>query len=291
MTAEPWQVRTATIAGRTLEYVDVGSGPVLVLVHGSGGSAAFWRRNVAELSASMRVIVPSLPGHGGSARMSKAPTTLTPYADAIAELLTEVGVQSAVILGHSLGGLVAQRFAFRHETRIDSLILVDSGGSAITRIRLTLVVSALRLASWLAARPRFVRAISTRDGLRHRVLARAVHDGTVVTEEMIRDGLRDFAVPGVVDAIRAGAREQGTSSLGELSLPVTVVWGRHDRVLPLRIGEQLAADIPGARLEVIDGAGHAPMVERPQEFARAVRRAVFSPRRSQDDGLPGPLGA
>jgi pimeloyl-ACP methyl ester carboxylesterase len=290
MTAEPMSVRTATIAGRALEYVDAGSGPVLVLVHGSGGSCAFWRQTITDLSTSMRVIVPSLPGHGGSARLPKAPTDLAPYADAIAELLDEVGVQSAVVLGHSLGGLVAQHFAFRHETRTEALVLVDSGGSAITRIRLTLVVSALRLASWLASRPRFVRAITTREGLRLRMLAHAVHDATVMTPEMIRDGLRDFAVPGVVDAIRAGAREQGTFSLGELSIPVTVIWGRHDRVLPLRIGEQLAMDIPRATLEVIDGSGHAPMVERPREFASAVRRAVFSSPRSQE-GLQGPLGA
>lgn len=290
MTVEPWPTQMITVAGRELEYVDVGRGPALVLVHGSGGSAAFWRHNIADLSTSMRLIVPSLPGHGGSERLPKAPADLAPYADAIAELLDTLQVDSAVVLGHSLGGLVAQRFAFRHEALTNSLILVDSGGSTITRIRLTLVVSALRLASWLAARPRFVRAVTTREGLRLRMLTHAVHDATVMTPEMIRDGLRDFAVPGVVDAVRAGAREQGTFSLSELSIPVTVIWGRHDRVLPLRIGEQLAADIAGATLEVIDGSGHAPMVERPKEFASAVRRAVFSSRGSRD-GHQRPLGA
>jgi pimeloyl-ACP methyl ester carboxylesterase len=267
-------VRTATVAGRTLEYVDVGAGPVVVLVHGTGGSWTFWRETIPALSRNVRVIVPSLPGHGGSERLADPPADLFPYADSLAGLLDALDVGDAVVVGHSLGGLVALRFALTHRSRTAALVLVDSGGAAVGRIRLAAVTRFLRLASSLAARPGFVRAVTTRIRLRRRMLAYAVHDSAAMTVEMLRDALKDFSVPGVVDAIRAGALEQAASSVRWLTVPTTVIWGRYDRILPLRLGVRLAQAIPGAALEVIDGAGHAPMLDRPDDFARAIRRAV-----------------
>jgi 3-oxoadipate enol-lactonase len=268
-------VRTRTVSRSGLEYIDLGSGPALLLVHGSAAASEFWETNLEALARDFRVIAPSLPGFGASPKLASSPHDLGPYADSVAELLRELDVRP-VAVGHSLGGLVCVRLATSHPSSVRSLVLVDSGGGAMSRLRLALIVRTLLVLGALFRRPRVIQAILRRAWLRRRLFARALHDPDILSEVVVTSLLHGAAAPGLADAVKAGANEQRNSTHGKVQVPATVIWGRYDRILPLRIGVELAERLPGARLEVVDNAGHAPMLEQPRAFEAALRRAMHA---------------
>ena len=256
-----------------LEYLDEGSGPTLLLVHGSAAACEFWWSVVPALAGDFRVVAPSLPGFGTSPRLAGPPRDLGPYADAVAALLREIGAEPAVVAGHSLGGLVCARLATEHPQMVRTLVLVDSGGVAMGRIRLALIVRALLAVGAVVRRPRVTRAILRRPGLRRRLFARALYKPDALDAATFATLLRGAVAPGLSDAVVAGAHEQETLSVPKIAVPITVIWGRNDRILPLRLGVDLVARVPSAVLDVIDDAGHAPMLEQPEAFVAALRRA------------------
>jgi pimeloyl-ACP methyl ester carboxylesterase len=257
-----------------LDYVDVGSGPAVLLVHGTGMSRDFWRLNLPSLARDFRLIVPSLPGCGRSPRLPSRPRDLRPYADALVGLLDELGVPSLMAVGHSLGGLICLRLARDHPLRVSELVLVDSGGAPLSRARLWLITRLLIPAGVLIARPWVMRAVLKRPGLRRRLLAHSVNDPALTDLAVFADALRSFSLPGLIDAVKAGTREQASVTVTDISVPATVIWGRNDRILPLHLGVALAEELPHATLDVLDGSGHAPMVEQPAAFEAALKRAA-----------------
>src|SRR5437764_6505507 len=121
--------RNAIVGGRRLHYVDVGeaAGLPLVLVHGTGGSWQSWLLNVSELSRDRRVIAVDLPGFGRSEPLPPN-ADMADYADAVAALLAALGVERAIVVGHSLGGVVVMRMALRHPRLVAGVVNVDGGG-------------------------------------------------------------------------------------------------------------------------------------------------------------------
>ena len=267
-------VRTAIIEGRDLEYLDIGAGQPILLVHGTGGSWRLWRRNVVELAQGFRIIVPSLPGFGDSDRLSTAPNDLKPYADCLAGLLDELGIDTAVAVGHSLGGLVCIRFASVHQPRLQGLVLVDTSAAELGRIHLAIVARGLRIARVVSRHPRVLRQLVERKRLRRRFLGYLVHDPDSVEPETLAEELSGFVSVGLVDAVRAGAREQATRRNIIIAVPTSIIWGRYDRILPLRLAHSLAKEIPHSQLVVIEDVGHAPMFEDPTAFNVALVSCV-----------------
>ena len=216
------------------------SGPPLVLLHGLAGSGAWWRRNLPALSAAFRVTAIDLPGFGSS--HPDARLILDEVPAQVDRLLGELGIERAHVLGHSMGGLVAGGLAADHPERVDRLVLVDAGFLSLDPTWLHRVSGPLRTLPWTSP---------------------------TILPTLLRDVVRS----GPIRMARATAevlRKDWRHKLPAITAPTLVVWGEHDRVCHPRIGEQIVAAVPGARLVIIRGAGHNPMWERQADFDREV---------------------
>lgn len=233
--------------------------PVLVLIHGAGMDHCAWAHQSRALAqGGFAVLAPDLPGHG---RSGGAPlTTVAALADWVAALLDAVGVARAQIVGHSLGGLVALEFAARHGDRCDRLVVL--GGAAALPVHADLLNAARdnvgaaidMIVGWGFARP---LAPSPVPGLSLTALARA---------------LLGRAAPGVLHADLAacatyGDGERAAASIG---VPTVLIHGGADRMAGLKTAQALAAQVAGARLEVIGNAGHMVQMEAPGAVLAAL---------------------
>lgn len=268
-----------TLAGIDTAVLTGGEGPPVVLLHGPGESGAKWLRIVDDLASTNRIVAPDLPGHGSSA-VPAASISMTTMVDWLDDLLRATCEESATVVGHVLGGAVAARHAARHPERLRHLVLVDSLGLARFRPSPRFALSMLAF----LARP---------SGDRYdRFMGQCSHD-----LDDLRDGLGDrwapFRAYNVSSASGPGARvirpmlrRLGApiprETLAGITVPTTLVWGRHDRANRLRIAERAAAEL-GWPLHVIDDCADDPARDRPEAFL-AVLRAVLA-----DDGPRPPL--
>ena len=216
------------------------SGPPLVLLHGLAGSGAWWKRNMPALSSAFRVMAIDLPGFGSS--HPDARLILDEAPAQVAALLGDLGVERAHVIGHSMGGLVAGALAADYPERVDRLVLVDAGFLSLDPILRHRITGPLRTLPWTSPT---ILPILLRDAVRAGPVRMAR-----VTAELLRKDWRH--------------------KLPAITAPTLVVWGEHDRVCNLHIGERIAATVPGARLVVIPGAGHNPMWEKQAAFDREV---------------------
>jgi 3-oxoadipate enol-lactonase len=265
---EGFAERHHVVRGARIRLVAGGDGPALLLLHGFGGAA--WNFDeLAPLLAGRRLLIPDLPGHGGSAPLP-APS-LAGFADLLAGLLDAEGIAQADVLGHSLGGVVAVRLAVRHPDRVRRLILAAPAGiSSATRvseltIRLVGLIQPGRIAGRRADRI-----------ARSRRLRRAVFGLFEVSNP---DALSERAVHGFLrgptmhtDALGAGvalSADDPRADLGRVMAPALILWGARDRQVPIADGHEYARRL-GAPLRVIADCGHLLIGERPDACARAV---------------------
>jgi pimeloyl-ACP methyl ester carboxylesterase len=258
-------VRDEPIDGRTLRFLDYGDGPALVLVHGLGGTWQGWLENILPLAEQNRVIAIDMPGFGVSEPLPPKPR-IEDYSDTVAGLLDRLEIDSALVCGHSLGGLVSTRFALDHPDRLTGLALVNAGGVEMGPVRIAIIVNTLLAGNAMLALPGVGRALALRPRLRRLALAGFLRNPDGFSGQLALETLPLAAPPGFADAAYAGAA--GASDVGaeRVAAPTLLLWGRHDRIIPLARAEELAARLPDARLEVFDGAGHCPMFECPEEF-------------------------
>jgi len=259
------ELHTADVGGRKISYAGTGEqGDVVLLVHGYGGDRNSWLFLQEPMAAGYRVYALDLPGHGTSAK-DVGDGTLGVLADAVTGVLEAVGAGRAHLVGHSMGGAVVLAVAARDPGRVASLTLIaPSGfGSEIN-------VDYLR---------GFADA-QTRRELKP-VVGQLFADEGLVTRQLVDDLLAYKRLDGVGDALHAllgtlldGDAQRGDSAaaLAQLggAVPVTVVWGAADRVIPATQAES----VTGAVRRVIDGAGHMPHMERPAEVQAAIEETI-----------------
>lgn len=272
--------------GRSLSYVQAGNGPVLLLIHGVAGTLENWRAVIGPLSQHYTVVASDLPGHGRSAP-GAGDYSLGAMAAGLRDLLLVLGHERATLVGHSLGGGIAMQFSYQFPQMTERLVLVSSGGlgtevSAILRAA-TLPGSGLFIAGTAAVgsalgRPvgRVLSAIGRRPSADVAEVARGY--GSLVD----RDRRAAFlsTLRGVVGS--AGQRVYAADRfyLAE-GLPVLIVWGARDPIIPVQHGERAHEAMPGSRLEIFERAGHLPQVEAPENFV-----AVLSRFMADTDSLP-----
>ena len=242
-----------------------GEGPPLLLVHGFGGAA--W--NFAELVPLLegrRLIVPDLPGHGGSSPLP-ATTTLRGYADALVPLLDG----PTDVLGHSLGGVVALRLAERHPGLVRRLVLAGAAGISTSTRRAELTIAFLGLVQPGRIAGRRVDRIAASRLLRRAVFGLfEVSNPDLLTERAVHGFLRGPLLH--TDAIGAGralVADDPRRDLERVVCPVLVLWGARDRQVPLEDGFEYARRLR-APLRVIADCGHLLIGERPDVCARAA---------------------
>jgi pimeloyl-ACP methyl ester carboxylesterase len=253
----------STADGKTT-YLEAGRGRPVVLVHGFPLSKAMWQPQVDALASVARVLVPDLPGFGGS-RGFDGPPTVEAMADRVAEFLTAVGVREpAVVGGLSMGGYVTLAFARRHSGRLAGLILADTKAEADDETG-----KANRDKMIVLARESGPGAVVDQ------MMPKLVGAGTMAREPQVAERLRAIALEqsgaALADALLAMRnRPDSGPGLAAIGVPTLVVVGAEDTLTPPEKAEYLARAIPGAKLVVIPGAGHVANLEAPQAFNAAV---------------------
>lgn len=264
------QERFAEVKGVRMRYFVGGSGPPLVLVHGLGGAASNWTELVPLLARRHRLLVPDLPGHGGSTALP-AVAGLEPFADRVALVAEREGMLPAPVVGHSLGGMVVLRLALRRPADVQAIVLASAAGLSIGNVwgrQLLSVFTSVRPGR-LAARYRGWVA-------RSRLLRRLVFGFVSVADPV---GLTDEAVEGflagqllhtdVDSAWQALRADDPRQELEAVHCPVLVLWGAEDEQLPLADAFEYTRRLR-ARLRVIPGCGHLLIGERPDACDRAI---------------------
>jgi 3-oxoadipate enol-lactonase len=262
MAGEPVQ---AMVNGATLSWREAGSGSdVLVLLHGFPFSSASWRPQLEFPPAGWRVIAPDMRGFGGSGPLPGNRLAMDLLADDVAALLQHLGVSRAVIAGLSMGGYVAFALMRRAPQLACGLVLSDTRATADTaegkqgRVKNAKHVHAHGTAALIDAMvPRLLSA-DTRAQLPH-------------VEQELRAMMSSASAPAVIAALLGMAeRPDSTPQLRSINVPVQIIVGEHDEITPPGDARLLARAIPGARMEVIPGAGHVPNLEQPVAFNRVL---------------------
>jgi pimeloyl-ACP methyl ester carboxylesterase len=263
---EGFEERFVEARGCRLRYLVGGSGDAVLLVHGLGGAAANWLALAPLLLPGRRVIVPELPGHGGSEPLPAAPS-LNVYADRLALLLDE----PAAVVGHSLGGAIALRLAIRHPERVRALVLAGSAGisSGSRRARYSLTITGL-LKPGRRIAP-FRRRVGQSALLKTIVFGRwGASDPPALSAELAEAYLAGPARhTDTVSAARALMRDDPRADLERVQCPTLLLWGARDHQLPIGDAFEYSRRLR-APLRTIADCGHLLIAERPEACADAI---------------------
>ncbi len=283
------QIKTATIHGRSISYAEAGSGPVLLLIHGMAGTCDNWNAVLEPLARAHTVIAPDFPGHGGSAPGS-GDYSLGTLAAGLRDLLLTLGHDRATLVGHSLGGGVAMQFTYQFPEMVERLVLVSSGGLGPD-------VSPVLRAAALPGADLFIAATAdvgrwTGNALRSALGAVGVRPSIDVAEvargyASLSDPARRAAFLATLRSV-VGTGGQRVDASDRLYLademPLLIIWGDNDPIIPSRHGKRAHEDLPGSRLEIFDGVGHLPQLEAPGRFIAVLERFLTETDPARFDG-------
>ena len=285
----PSLTRRVTVEGREVNVIDTGGAgkPPIVFVHGLGGAWQNWLLNIPAFMDAHRVIAPDLPGFGESP-MPREKISIKGYARIVDGLLDALGVESAVVVGNSMGGFVSAELAISFPARVERLVLVSAAGLSIEYAKREPLLVGARLwagtATWAGARG---RSVITRPRMRRLGLQTIVRYPERLSPELTFELTRGAGTPGFVPALDAllsyGFRDQ----LARIEVPTLVVWGRNDMLVPrgdARDYVRLIGD--NARREMFEDTGHLSMVERPSRFNRLLA-AFVAGEREPEAGVEG----
>ena len=285
------ELQFRTIHGYRRAFRIAGSGPAVLLIHGVGDNSTAWQPVHSRLARRFTVIAPDLLGHGQSDK-PRADYSVAAYANGMRDLLSVLGIEKATVVGHSLGGGVAMQFAYQFPHLVDRLILVSAGG--VTKD----VNFALRLASLpvggealaLLRLPLVLPAMQTLGRLLGGVI------GSTGIGRDIPNALRILAELPEPTASAAFTRTlravvdwrgQVVTMLDRCylteSIPVQLVWGDKDAVIPVSHGHMAHAAMPGSRLEIFPNSGHFPYHDYPDRFVELIEDFVDSTTAAQYD--------
>ena len=291
------KVEQAELHGQPVTYHRLGEGPALVLVHGITSSSRTWHEVLPALAENHTVIAPDLLGHGGSAK-PRGDYSLGAHASGLRDLLALLGIASATMVGHSLGGGIAMQFAYQFPERLERLVLVDSGGlgnEVSIWLRAATLPGSEYVLPLLFGRPARTAGFAVgnvlgRLGVKPSANMRGIAEGI----ESLGDGdaRRAFVhtARSVIDPSgqRVDARDRLYLSEG---VPTLLVWGENDAIIPVEHGRQAHELMPHSRLEVFQGAGHFPFNDDPERFAALLTDfvATTAPAALDEDFIEGLL--
>jgi pimeloyl-ACP methyl ester carboxylesterase len=257
-----------------IHYHERGEGRPLVLLHGLGGSAYSWRYVADYFAKSYRVITIDLKGFGSSDKPPDQAYSPLDHGRIISRFIREKGLTGVVLVGNSLGGIVAlvtyMELAAGSAHPVQALILLNA--PAYDQ-RIPFYIKMMRI----PVLNRLALGVIPKQFLVRQVLKIAYGDPARVPEESIRAYACYRRLPGATQAIIQTARQlvpdnvdELTPKYKEMDLPVLVLWGEADRIVLPAVGRRLAADLPRARFAAIPGCGHMPQEECPAETIRLM---------------------
>ena len=269
------ELKYLELHGDRVAYRDAGSGETLLLIHGMAGSSETWRAVIPQLAKKYRVIAPDMLGHGQSDK-PRGDYSLGAFAVWLRDLLDELGVTRATIVGQSLGGGVAMQFVYQHPDYCQRLVLISSGGLGPDvgwTLRLLSAPGAELILPVIAPKP----VLNVGNKLRSWLSAAGIQSPRGAEIWSAYSSLSDSqtrqaflrTLRSVVDY-----RGQAVSALNRLhltsQLPTMAIWGDKDQIIPVDHAYAAQAARPGSRLEVLAGVGHFPHVERPTDVVDLI---------------------
>jgi pimeloyl-ACP methyl ester carboxylesterase len=289
------ELQFRTIHGYRRAFRIAGSGPALLLIHGIGDNSMAWQPVHSKLARRFTVIAPDLLGHGQSDK-PRADYSVAAYANGMRDLLSVLGVDQVTVVGHSLGGGVAMQFAYQFPQMVERLVLIGAGGvtkdvnvalrlaslpggsEALSLLRLPLVLPALQVAGHLLG------SVIGSTGL-GRDLPNALRILTDLPEPTASAAF-SRTLRAVVDWRGQVVTMLDRCYLTE-SVPVQLVWGEQDAVIPVSHAHMAHAAMPGSRLDIFPGAGHFPFHHDPDRFVELVEHFIdgTAPARNDQEQL------
>ncbi len=271
---EEWEI---ALHGRRVIYRVAGSGPPVVLIHGMLNSSSHWQAVAQSLAGDYTVVAPDLIGHGDSAA-PRGDYSLGAHAASIRDLLAAIGMDSASIVGHSLGGGVAMQFFYQFPQRVERLVLISSGGLGreVSPVLRTAALPGMSALLSLTIHPRLlggVRRAGTR--LRERGVGAGVYLQAIA--RALRPLENAEARQAFLHTLRSvidmhGQRVSATDRLGLLeSIPTMIVWGERDRTIPIQHGRLAHEAIPHSFFKTLPRAAHFPHLEDPEGLSLLLR--------------------
>jgi pimeloyl-ACP methyl ester carboxylesterase len=267
------------INGIQVHYKQTGDGsPDIILLHGFGASVFSWKEVMGPLSSLGTVYAYDRPGFGFTERplfsdwQGENPYSLTGQVKMLQDFMDQKGIERAVLVGNSAGGTVATQFALEHPERVVSLVEVDaalvgsdSSGLSSWQKQLLNTPQAERLGPLLM---RSIRKWGTE------LIRTAWHDPAKITPAVVEGYQKPLQADGwdmaLFEIFRAREAQDLTSRLKDINLPVLVITGDDDRIIPTADSIRLASMIPGAEMAVLADCGHVPQEECPQEFLKIL---------------------
>jgi pimeloyl-ACP methyl ester carboxylesterase len=261
--------RRLRILGREVNVVDTGGEdkPVMLFIHGLGGRWQNWLLNIPQFMDTHRVIAPDLPGFGES-EMPAEDISISGYANVVDALCEALGVECPIVIGNSMGGFVGADLAINHPTRVERLVLVSAAGLSIEYLRRRPVLTGARLfainAAWLGPHG---ESVIRRPRLRRATLQFLVRYPEKLSPQLTYELVEGTGKPGFLPALEALMSYSFRDHLAKIEVPVLIVWGRNDMLVPVRDAHEYAELIgDNARAVIFEDTGHLPMLERPSRF-------------------------
>ena len=259
------QGKFVELDGRTTHYIEKGEGKPVILLHGFFYDSYLWAANIGVLAEEFKVYALDLWGFGYSTR-EPMNYGYQLYADQVSLFMDSLDIQCASLVGQSMGGGTAIMFCVQHRQRVNKLLLVDPAG----------VPNPLPLTGKFFNLPgigELFLGLST-DAVRRKNLGDLwIHNKELLTESYFENVTRFHKIKGTTNASLAMLRQKFFDTLNDEihrlrqeDVPILIVWGREDKAIPLRCGQEMHRILKGSRLEIIDDAGHVPNFERAEVF-------------------------
>jgi len=269
--------RAIEVHGRQMNFIEAGSGPVLLLIHGMAGTCANWESVIEPLAISHTVIAPDFPGHGSSAP-GGGDYSLGALASGLRDLMLTLGHERATLVGHSLGGGVAMQFTYQFPEMVERLVLVSSGGLGPD-------VSPILRAAALPGAELFITATAGVGSRIGSMVGRGLGLIGLRPNADLAEVTRGYATLADPDRRKAfvatlrsvvGMEGQRVAALDKLylaeTLPLLIVWGENDPIIPVEHARETHAQLSGSHLEIFEDTGHIPQQERPGRFIAVLER-------------------
>jgi pimeloyl-ACP methyl ester carboxylesterase len=265
--------RPLELHGRRVNVLDTGGGgPPLLFLHGWSSNWQIFLLNIAAFMGTHRCIAIDLPGFGFSELPAES-ISIQGYAKTVDAACDALGVESVSIVGNSMGGFIGAELALTFGTRVERLVLVSAAGLSTEHLAQTPAVVLARLVTaGVPYTERIQSSVVRRRRLRRAAMQWVVRYPEKLSVPLAQELVLSFGKPGFVPALKALLEYSYRDRLAQIEIPVLIVWGRNDLLVPVgdaEIYRQLIGD--NARVEIFEDTGHAPMIERPTRFNELVR--------------------
>lgn len=262
--------RWVELSSGPVNVIELGSGPPIVFIHGLGGSWPNWLEQMPALSGEHRVVALDLPGFGDSP-MPSQPISIELYARTVLELMDALGIDSAAIVGNSMGGEISCELTLTAPERVERLVLVSPAGISTVAVErrlplFRLIYPPANFVSRLVGG--HANEIARRPRLRDAAMATVAAQPHRIAPEFAAEQLRGIGKPGFLPALEAIVEHSGTlrDRLPQIDRPTLILWGESDPLIPARDADLFASRIEGARKVVWQDTGHVAMFERAADF-------------------------